>query len=223
MIDELMELHAGPFDQEAVLVVDDPVKLEPGKPRGSLGRISLSDWAATALAESASALNIAGVHQDAVTREWARQVADQVIQLLGERSVRTTWCKIRGLSDPEVFRDAVQAATTADILIVSVRAAADLPLDFYEWVETWLPLRLQLAGTLVALIGAPEQPGADSFRIGHYLQDVAQRGQLEFLLQEQKPPVELPESSMEKIAERASATTYVFSDRIVPRHWGISE
>jgi hypothetical protein len=142
-------------------------------------------------------------------------VAGQVIQLLGERSVRSTWCKIRGLSDPEVFLDAVQAAATADILIVSVRAADDLPLDVYEWVETWLPLRLQLAGTLVALIGAPEQPGADSLRIGHYLQDVAQRGELEFLLQEQKLPVELPESSMEEIAERGSMTTYVSSDGFV--------
>ncbi len=162
----LTEARPGTFGQEAGFVADDQVKPELMKPRGSLGRISLSDWAATALAESASTLNIAGVHQDAVTREWATQVADYAIQLLGKRSVRSNWWKIRELCDPGVLRDAVQAATMADVLIVSVRAADELSPDLYEWIEAWLPLRLQLAGTLVALIGAPEQPGVFAVRRG---------------------------------------------------------
>jgi hypothetical protein len=185
---------------EAVLVVEN--QLRPGrvKPWGSLGRISLSDWAAGGWEKSEYVLNIAGVHQDAVTREWATQVASHAIQLVGERSVRSTWWEIGGLSDPRAFWDAVQAATTADILIVSVRGTKALPLDLYEWIEAWLPLRLQLAGALVALIGVPEQPSADSFRIGGFLRDVARRGQLEFLSQHQELPLALPDSPLTEIA-----------------------
>src|SRR5882762_6291918 len=98
------------------------VKPELMKPMGSLGTISLLDAGAIGLVESEYTLNIAGVHQDAVTREWATQVASHATQLLGGRSVRSTWWKIGGLSDPGVLQAAVQAATTADMLIVSVRA-----------------------------------------------------------------------------------------------------
>jgi hypothetical protein len=192
---------------EAILMVDDQDKPGRVKPWASLGRISLSDWAACGLEKSEYVLNIAGVHQDAITREWATRVADRAIQLVGECSVRSTWWKIGGLSDPRVFRDAVQAAATADILIVSVLGADALPLDLYEWIDAWLPLRLQLAGAMVALIGVPGQPGADSSRIEYYLQDVARRGQLEFLSQHQELPLALPDFSLGEIAERASATT----------------
>ena len=204
-------------------MVDDQVKPGRVKPWDSLGRISLSGWAACGLEESEYLLNIAGVHQDAVTREWATQVVSHAIQLVGECSVRSTWWKMGGLSNPRVFRDAVQAATTADILIVSVRGTDALPLGLYEWIEAWLPLRLPLAGALVALIGVPEQPGADSYRIGHYLRDAARRGQLEFLSQHQGLPLALPDFSMEEIAERALAKTQVLSGMIAPLHWGINE
>lgn len=177
---------------EAVLTVDNQVKPGRVKPWASLGRISLSDWAACGSEKSEYVLNIAGIHQDDVTLKWATQVASRAIHLVGERSVRSAWWQIGGLSDPRVFRDAVQAATTADILIVSVLGADALPLDIYEWIEAWLPLRLQLAGAMVALIGVPGQPGTDSSRIGYYLQDVARRGQLEFLSQHQALPWHSP-------------------------------
>ena len=187
-----------------------------------LGRISLSDRAETGLEESEYVLNMAGVHQDAITQEWTKQVAGRAIRLAGECSVRSTWWDIGGLSDPGVFQDAVHAATTADILMVSVRTTDPLPLELYLWIETWLPLRLQLAGVLVALIGVPGRPGTDSSRIGHYLRDVARRGQLEFLSPDQESPLELPVFSVQEIAERAAATTQVLSDVIDHRHWGIN-
>ena len=222
----LEETYTGAFDQTTMLRVKDqaaigfnrlPEIADNSKPRllkpmRSLGRISLLDGEGTALAQPQCLLNIVGVHQDAVTGQWATQVANDASQLVQECSVRSTWWKIGGLSDPGVFRAAAQAATTADVLMVSIRAAAELPFALYQWVKAWLPRRLPLAGTLVALIGAPEAPGADSFRIGRYLQAVARRGQLEFLALEQRLPLEPPDFSMVDIAEQTSAERQPFSE-----------
>jgi hypothetical protein len=86
--------------------------------------------------------------------------------------------------------------------MVSVRATDALPLVLHEWIEAWLPLRLQLPGALVALIGVAEKPGAGFSRIGHYLRDVARRGQMDFLSHEHELPLGLPDCSMEEIAQR---------------------
>jgi len=204
-------------------MVEDRNKPELAKPIGSLGRISLSDWPATAWPVPDCELSIAGVCQDAATREWATQAAGHAIPLVGERFVHSTWWMIGELSDLRLLTEAVQAAITADMLIVAVRAADKLPFDLYEWIEAWLPHRLQLAGTLVALIGTPEQPGADSSPIRRYLQEVAWQGGLEFLPQEQKLPWELPAFSVEEIAERTSANPLAFSESINGNRWGLNE
>ena len=236
MTNLLEETHTGAFDPTTRSPVEDQAaigftrlpevaensKPQPMKPMRSLGRISLLDGGAIALAQSQCLLNIVGVHQDNVTGEWATQVAHNATQLVRDCSVRSTWWKIGGLSDPGVLRDAAQAATTADVLIVSIRAAAELPLALYRWVKAWLPRRLPLAGTLVALIGAPE-PSGDSYRIGRYLQAVARRGLLEFLAREQRLPLEPPDFSMEEIAEQTSARTRSFSEIVGYSHWGLNE
>jgi hypothetical protein len=233
----LEEPHSGAFDPTTMSPVEDQAaigftrlpeiaensKPQRMKPMRSLGRISLLDGGAIALAQSRCRLNIVGVHQDAVTGEWAKQVANNAIQLVREFSVHSTWWKIGGLSDPGVLRDAAQAATTADVLIVSIRAAAALPFALYQWVKAWLPRRLPLTGTLAVLIGAPEPLGADSFRIGRYLQAVARRGQLAFLVREQRLPLEPPDFSIEEIAEQTSARTQAFSGMVGYPHWGLNE
>lgn len=112
-------------------MLDVQGKAGPVRPAESLGHISLTDWAASGLEETEYVLSIAGVHQDAVTGEWALTVANHAIQLVGECSVRSRWWKIGELSNLRVFRDAVQTATTADIVIVSVRG-----IDQYPWIST---------------------------------------------------------------------------------------
>ena len=237
MTNLLEETHPGVFDQTTLPPVEDqaaigftrlPVLAENSKPQlmkptRSLGRIDLLDGGAIALAQSWEMPLIAGVYQDAVTREWAAQVANNATQLVRECSVRSTWWKIGELSDPGVLRDAAQAATTADVLIVAVRAADKLPLELFEWIEAWMPRRLPLAGTLVALLGTPEPPGAASPHIRRYLQEVAWQGELEFLPQEQELPWEPPDFSMQEIAEQTSAQTEASSQMVDLGHWGINE
>lgn len=204
-------------------MVEEPPKRELVQPIDSLGRISFSDLPATAWPVPDYDLTIAGVYQDAATREWATQVASHAIQLVGQRSAHSTWWKIGELGEPRFVMDAVQAAVTADLLIVAVRAADKMPFDLYEWIESWLPHRFQSAGALIALIGAPEQPGIDASHLRRYLQEVAWRADLEFLSQVKTLPLEFPNLPRAETRDRVPADTQMFGQTICVDHWGLNE
>jgi len=186
--------------------------------------MSLLDGGPASVRESDYVLNIAGVHEDALTRDWGAGVAAQASQFVRDCPVRSSWWEIGGLRDPRVLEDAVHAAAAADMLIVSVRAAHELPFGLCAWICAWLPRRLPLPGSLVALIGAPEQPGGKaSCRLPRYLQAAARSGQLGFLLREQELPLETADLSLKDTAERTFVQTPLFSEKTDVRHWGINE
>jgi len=158
--------------------------------------------------EAAYTLSIAGVYQDSVTRDWAMQTCRRATQLVGEQSVQNAWYDAHSLGDPGIFLDAVRAALVADVIVVSVYAADELPLDLYVWVQAWLPRRHSRAGALTALIGVAEPPDSRFVRTVEYLQAVASRAQLDFIPQERKRPLALAASEMELIAKPGSATAH---------------
>jgi len=77
--------------------------------------------------------------------------------------------------------DAVRAALVADLIVVSVHAADELPLGLYVWIDAWLPRRTSREGALTALIGADEPQDPQSSRTREYLQAVARKAQLDFI------------------------------------------
>lgn len=147
----------------------------------------LSDELAGALEESCI-LNVAGVYQDSVTREWAMQFCRRATRVAGEESVECAWYSTKSLRDTVWLGDAVSAALVADVIVVSVYAADELPLDLYAWVEAWLPRRLSRAGALAALIGVAEPLESQSIRTINYLRAVARRARLDFIAQERQRP-----------------------------------
>ena len=121
-----------------------------------LARTALSDEAALAPEESGYSLNIAGVYQDSLTRDWAMQTCRLATQLAGEESVRNKWYNANSFNDHGILLEAVHAALVADVIVVSVYAAEELPLDLCVWFEAWSPRRPARAGALTALIGVAE-------------------------------------------------------------------
>ncbi len=87
--------------------------------------------------ESKYALNVAGVYEDSVTRDWAVQMCRAATQRVGEEHVQKTWHDVNSLSDPSFLLDAVRAAVVADVILVSVYAAGELPLGLYLWIDVW--------------------------------------------------------------------------------------
>jgi len=183
-----------------------------------LQRMVLSSEAAIAPDESGYTLNIAGVYQDWVTQDWATQTCFLATQRARAGCVQNSWFNINSLGDPEILADAVCAALTADVIVVSVYAADELPLDLYAWFDLWLPRRTARGGALTALVGVAEPSDSHSARTFEYLQAVARKGQLDFIPQERKRPVISPASSIELITELASATAQARQKLYGPRY-----
>jgi hypothetical protein len=168
--------------------------------------------------EAAYSLNIAGVYQDSVTRDWAMQSCRRATQLVGEESLQNAWYDANSLSDPGIFLDAVRAALVADVIVVSVYAADELPLDVYVWIQAWLPRRRSRAGALTALIGVAEPPDSQFVRTVEYLQAVASRAQLDFIPQERKRPAPFDSTDTELIAEPGSAIAQALKELYGQHH-----
>jgi hypothetical protein len=102
-------------------------------------------------------------------------------QLVGEEHIRNLWYDVHCLDDAGILLDAVRAALVADVIVVSVHAADELPLGLYVWIDAWLPRRASREGALTALIGAEEPEDFRSIHTREYLQAVARKAQLDFI------------------------------------------
>ena len=175
----------------------------------------LSQTVSSAKAFSAStepepSLKVVTVYQDPLTRHWATKLWERVGQLISDEVVCHQSWKMSDLTDPRVFMDAVRAAAEADVLVISVRDAGELPINFYVWVDAWVPSRAGPAGALVALIGVPPQPDSQSGRAYQYLETVARKAHLDFLPHEQKlPDNPLSLSAPVRIGQPASRTIHL--------------
>jgi hypothetical protein len=133
--------------------------------------------------------NLVFVYEDTQTRKWAREIFDCVNPKV-RASARTTWWKLSDLREAGVLAVAVSTAMRAEVVVVCTRAAESLPLQFYVWVESWLPHRHPMSGALVALLGVPRPPSPPSGRVREYLRALAQEGRMEFVLEECELPAE---------------------------------
>jgi hypothetical protein len=141
----------------------------------------LSDEQTMTPPKSEYALNIVGVYQDPVTQSWGQPMCRLATQLAGEDHVRDTWYDVHSLDDIGTLMEAVRAALVADVIVISIYAADELPLGLYVWIDAWLPRRTSREGALTALIGAREPQDPQSFRTREYLQAVARKAELDFI------------------------------------------
>jgi hypothetical protein len=184
-----------------------------------LERTTPSDEVEFVPPETEYALNIASVYQDAPTRKWAAQVCDQVTQLAGKDAVRCTWWEISRLGDPEVLKDAVLTTVPADVILISIYDAKELPVDLCVWIDAWLPRRSLPTGALIALISVPGQTSAQLEHARGYLRAVARKGRLDFLLRERKLPVaSRGYFYIEKLTERNNLATSVVQKALSHDH-----
>jgi len=148
---------------------------------GVLERIESMGEGAVTTEEASYALKVTALYQDNRTWQWAADMCNRVTQFAGARGIHARSWRVAELAQPAIFPGAVQAATLADVIVVSVYAAAQLPHSFYTWINAWVPRRRLRTGTLVALIGVPDSPNLHTPFIQEYLAGVADRGELDFL------------------------------------------
>jgi hypothetical protein len=141
----------------------------------------LSDRMSEAANKSEYALSIVGVYQDPLTQSWGVPMCRLATQLVGENHIQHLWYDVHSLTDSRVLVDAVRAALVADVIVVSVHAAEELPVGLYVWIDAWLPRRASREGALTALIGGDEPQDLPSTRTREYLHAVARKAQLDFI------------------------------------------
>ncbi len=131
--------------------------------------------------DRAFALKITLVYDNFTSYSRAAPLCERAAHLLGEQALSIASWRICKLDHPDVLPEAVQAATEADVILVSLASGADLPIPLCVWIDAWLPRRCQRLGTLAALIGETEALCLHPSRAEAYLQAVARRGDLDFL------------------------------------------
>lgn len=162
-----------------------------------------SDEPESASPSSGYEFKIAVVYQDTLAQDWAIQMCRPVRQKFGGENVRSTWHSVRSLSDPKILVEAAEAALAADVIVIAVHAADELPPELCAWIDVWVPHRLARVGALAALIGVAGEPAPEANRTREYLQAVARRGLLDFLSHECKVPAEAGLASTRHVTEQA--------------------
>jgi len=159
-------------------------------------------------AEAEYVLTVTIVYEDPMTRKWAAVMEGLLTQLVGKESTRTDSWRISDLARPEVLVEAVQSAARADVVLVAVSAAEELPPDLCVWIDAWLPRHAGCTGALVAMIGVPEAASRRVARVQEYFQAVARKGRLGFFPHKRRLPApsRVP-FDREATAEEAGART----------------
>jgi hypothetical protein len=86
----------------------------------------------------------------------------------------------------ELREIAAEEASAADVVIISVHDAEGLPEEVKSWIDLWLQLKGTRPGLLVALLDEAHEGVRGT--IEAYLQEIAQRAGLEFLVESRTLP-----------------------------------
>jgi hypothetical protein len=124
--------------------------------------------------QTAPGLNIAVVCDNATSPSRASRLLDEVTQAFGEEALNVSQWTLEDLDRFDGLPQAIKAATVADVIMVSLAAAKDLPLLLCVWIAMWLPHRQRRPGALVAIVDEA------SPIVQQYLEAVARRSNLDF-------------------------------------------
>jgi hypothetical protein len=86
----------------------------------------------------------------------------------------------------ELQEIATEEASASDLVIISVHQSQSLPDEVKRWIDLWLRPMARHPAVLLALLD-PDEAGAPN-GVQAYLQEVASRGGMEFLVESKEVP-----------------------------------
>jgi hypothetical protein len=152
-------------------------------------QIAAREHISTHQPEAEWGLKVACLYQHDWNRQRAEEVRQRVEQVAGKDAVCFDSWSLADLDDSAKFAEASWRATDADVIVVAIDAAEELPPEFYVWIDIWLPRRCQTTGAFIALLNVPANPRESSVRTQAYLEAVARQGGLNFLIEERRVPM----------------------------------
>ena len=120
-------------------------------------------------------LKVATVYQDPLTRHWATELWDRVGRSIGQMCGVNPG-RLASDGSPGLCRRRPGGSRSGRAGGFGARRAENGRRVCTVWIDAWLPKRAGREGALVALIGVPGQPDAQSGRAHKYLETVARQG-----------------------------------------------
>ena len=131
--------------------------------------------------KEAKRLALLATFEDSVTGKRVKEFCEGLSRNLGQQCqiIEHVWLfstfRLRELQEI-----AAEEASASDLVIISVHQAETLPDEVKSWIDLWLGQKGARNAVLVALLD-PATEGA-SHAMEAYLQEVARRGGMEFLV-----------------------------------------
>lgn len=172
--------------------------------------------------------DLAVAYEDKETRGRALHLYDHLAQqLLDDYDFQGSWWKLDCLSQPTLLRQAVRAATDANMIVVSIRARPQLPPNLERWLAECLSRRLPAHGALVVFLGTDQKSHRDPAPARASLDHMARAAHLEFFSNTFDLNAGPPEFDASRLWSREKTVTPVLED-ILRSHpasprWGINE
>ena len=132
-------------------------------------------------------VSVVAVYQDSSTGARVHEFCRSLSRHLGEncRLIHQVWL-VNEFWMPQLKEIAAREAASADLIIISIHHADSLSDEVKGWFDSWLSQKANRHMALVALFDRVDQGDSSSTRA--YLEEVAQRGDMEFLAQSEEMP-----------------------------------
>lgn len=120
-------------------------------------------------------------YEDVATRNAAMQLHRQLArQLQTDFDLQAAWWKLAHLAGPDLREQATDDVTQADMVILSVHAAPDLPELAASWIEEWAVRPDHHKCALVALLLDAENRQDETRPLLARLRQVARQARMDF-------------------------------------------
>ena len=166
-------------------------------------------------------------YEDTATRARAMSLHDHLArQLKDDFDFQCAWWKLDHIADDTLREQAVDDATSANMIVLSLRTGTELPAAAQQWMEDWSHRRDHRKCALVTLFtddGGPSSAPPTFTR----LKQIARQAHMDFFTNVTDTPGARTELTVSQIAERASALTptlqTILQHRLPLPRWGINE
>jgi len=157
-------------------------------------------------------------YENNTTREHAVRFCEKLgAQYRSKVELEINWWSFALLKEPPTAGQAAQGAACAEMVVLAMGGAGDLPPETKRWLESWVSNRCRREGALVGLV--QREPGAGDIPSLKevYLRNIAHRAGMDYLLDVAPTIARAMPDSLDSYTHRAAQVTSVLDD-ILRRH-----
>lgn len=120
-------------------------------------------------------------YEDRETRNRALHLYDHLAQqLLDDYDFQCSWWKLDHLVNPALRQEAADAATEANMVILSLRTDSPFDGEPRRWIEDWTGRRAHRKSAFVVILAGTDSPERDAAPLVSVLKTFARRAGMDF-------------------------------------------